>query len=426
MTVPKLRFKEFDGGWTKSTIQFFMDNNFILDQMDGNHGELYPKSEEFSATGVPYISATDFSFGDVNFATCKRLPIERAKLFKKGIAKNGDVLFAHNATVGPVAILKTDLDFVILSTTATYYRCEATYLNNHYLKNYFESDFFVQQYFGIMSQSTRNQVPITTQRKLNIAVPNIQEQTKIASFLSAVDEKISQLTQKHELLSQYKQGMMQKLFSQQLRFKADDGSEFGEWENKTLSNFIIKHIGGASLKPSDFVEQSEYEVIPKKAIVPNGYLNLDKDNPTYCSEDFFKANLKNTVDNTYLVTVLRDLVPSGPSIGYIVKYMENTQYILAQGVYGFKLKEELNKDFLIHFSNTKAYRLVMQSIMVGSTQVHIRNQDFFGIEIPVPCLEEQTKIANFLSAIDQKIEVVAQQIEQAKTWKKGLLQQMFV
>ena len=426
MTVPKLRFKEFDGGWTKSTIQFFMDNNFILDQMDGNHGELYPKSEEFSATGVPYISATDFSFGDVNFATCKRLPIERAKLFKKGIAKNGDVLFAHNATVGPVAILKTDLDFVILSTTATYYRCEATYLNNHYLKNYFESDFFVQQYFGIMSQSTRNQVPITTQRKLNIAVPNIQEQTKIASFLSAVDEKISQLTQKHELLSQYKQGMMQKLFSQQLRFKADDGSEFGEWENKTLSNFIIKHIGGASLKPSDFVEQSEYEVIPKKAIVPNGYLNLDKDNPTYCSEDFFKANLKNTVDNTYLVTVLRDLVPSGPSIGYIVKYMENTQYILAQGVYGFKLKEELNKDFLIHFSNTKAYRLVMQSIMVGSTQVHIRNQDFFGIEIPVPCLEEQTKIANFLSAIDQKIEVVAQQIEQAKTWKTGLLQQMFV
>ena len=68
----------------------------------------------------------------------------------------------------------------------------------------------------------------------------------------------------------------------------------------------------------------------------------------------------------------------------------------------------------------------MQSIMVGSTQVHIRNQDFFGIEIPVPCLEEQTKIANFLSAIDQKIEVVAHQIEQAKQWKKGLLQQMFV
>src|SRR5690606_1296920 len=63
---------------------------------------------------------------------------------------------------------------------------------------------------------------------------SVEEQTKIASFLSAVDEKISQLTQKHQLLSQYKQGMMQKLFSQQIRFKADDGSEFGEWEETEL------------------------------------------------------------------------------------------------------------------------------------------------------------------------------------------------
>ena len=68
----------------------------------------------------------------------------------------------------------------------------------------------------------------------------------------------------------------------------------------------------------------------------------------------------------------------------------------------------------------------MKAIMVGSTQVHIRNQDFFDTQIPVPCLEEQTQIANFLSALDQKNDVVAQQIEQAKIWKKGLLQQMVV
>ncbi len=60
-------------------------------------------------------------------------------------------------------------------------------------------------------------------------IPSSEEQTKIATFLSVVDEKISQLSQKLHLLSQYKQGMMQKLFSQQIRFKADDGSEFGEW-----------------------------------------------------------------------------------------------------------------------------------------------------------------------------------------------------
>ena len=398
MTVPKLRFKEFDGGWTKSTIQFFMDNNFILDQMDGNHGELYPKSEEFSATGVPYISATDFSFGDVNFATCKRLPIERAKLFKKGIAKNGDVLFAHNATVGPVAILKTDLDFVILSTTATYYRCEATYLNNHYLKNYFESDFFVQQYFGIMSQSTRNQVPITTQRKLNIAVPNIQEQTKIASFLSAVDEKISQLTQKHALLSQYKQGMMQKLFSQQLRFKADDGSEFGEWENSYIGNECKITTGNKDTQNK--VDDGLYPFFVRSQTVEkiNSY----------------------SMDCEAILTS-----GDGVGVGKNYHYM-NGKFDFHQRVYClYEFSERLIGRYLyIYFSNYFYDRV--KRLSAKNSVDSVRMDMISKMEIKLPCLEEQTKIANFLSAIDQKIEVVAQQIEQAKTWKKGLLQQMFV
>ena len=398
MTVPKLRFKEFDGGWTKSTIQFFMDNNFILDQMDGNHGELYPKSEEFSATGVPYISATDFSFGDVNFATCKRLPIERAKLFKKGIAKNGDVLFAHNATVGPVAILKTDLDFVILSTTATYYRCEATYLNNHYLKNYFESDFFVQQYFGIMSQSTRNQVPITTQRKLNIAVPNIQEQTKIASFLSAVDEKISQLTQKHELLSQYKQGMMQKLFSQQLRFKADDGSEFGEWENSYIGNECKITTGNKDTQNK--VDDGLYPFFVRSQTVEkiNSY----------------------SMDCEAILTS-----GDGVGVGKNYHYM-NGKFDFHQRVYClYEFSERLIGRYLyIYFSNYFYDRV--KRLSAKNSVDSVRMDMISKMEIKLPCLEEQTKIANFLSAIDQKIEVVTQQIEQAKTWKKGLLQQMFV
>ena len=398
MATPKLRFKEFDGGWTKSTIQFFMDNNFILDQMDGNHGELYPKSEEFSATGVPYISATDFSFGDVNFATCKRLPIERAKLFKKGIAKNGDVLFAHNATVGPVAILKTDLDFVILSTTATYYRCEATYLNNHYLKNYFESDFFVQQYFGIMSQSTRNQVPITTQRKLNIAVPNIQEQTKIASFLSAVDEKISQLTQKHELLSQYKQGMMQKLFSQQIRFKADDGSEFGEWENSYIGNECKITTG-------------------------------NKDTQNKVGDGLYPFFVRSqTVEkiNSYSMDC-EAILTSGDGVGVGKNYhYMNGKFDFHQRVYClYEFSERLIGRYLyIYFSNYFYDRV--KRLSAKNSVDSVRMDMISKMEIKLPCLEEQTKIANFLSAIDQKIEVVAQQIEQAKTWKTGLLQQMFV
>ena len=104
---------------------------------------MYPKSSEFTDEGVPYVTANDFIGGVVDIKGCRCLPEERAQQFKKGIAKNEDVLFAHNATVGLTALLQTHLDYVILSTTATYYRCNPEKLVNRLLVKVFESDFFI-------------------------------------------------------------------------------------------------------------------------------------------------------------------------------------------------------------------------------------------------------------------------------------------
>ncbi len=110
MNVPRLRFDGFSENWIKNTIQYFIDNKSIIGHLDGNHGALYPKSNEFSKAGIPYITANDFITGRIDFNRCKYLPEAKAKLFKKGIAENGDVLFAHNATVGPCAILRTSFN----------------------------------------------------------------------------------------------------------------------------------------------------------------------------------------------------------------------------------------------------------------------------------------------------------------------------
>lgn len=203
-------------------------------------------------------------------------------------------------------------------------------------------------------------------------------------------------------------------------------SEFkDEWFKQKIGDFIINHVGGASFTPNDFVKESNFEVIPKKAIMSGGKLILDKENPTFSSEYFYQNNLKNTIDKSYLVTTLRDLVPSGPSIGYIVSFDDDKKYILAQGVYGFRIKDDLNRNFLIQFSNTSKFRTIMQSKMVGSTQVHIRNQDYFDTEIYKPCLEEQTKIAEFLSAVDDKISQLSRQLELLNQYKKGVMQKIF-
>lgn len=215
-TQPRLRFPEFQdaGEWEVMTIQEMIDKHFIVGHLDGNHGEQYPKAEEFAQNdqGIPYISANDFLNGSVDFSRCKRLPIERARVFKKGVAKDGDILFAHNATVGPVAKLNTIEEFVILSTTATYFRCNGTKLSNDFLMFALSSPAFIAQYTPVMAQSTRNQVPITTQRKLQLHLPKPPEQQRIADCLVSLDDLIVAQTQQLNALKTHKKGLMQQLF----------------------------------------------------------------------------------------------------------------------------------------------------------------------------------------------------------------------
>jgi len=210
-----------------------------------------------------------------------------------------------------------------------------------------------------------------------------------------------------------------------LRFREFSSIRGSAWVKSSLKEFIEDHKGGAPLRPSDFLASGDYEVIPKKAISSGGKLNLDKLSPTYCTESFFLNNQRSVIDRSYLVTTLRDLVPSGPSIGYIVKIDDDNKYLLAQGVYGIKIKEELDEGFLIQFSNTFKYRELMQTMMVGSTQVHIRNGDFFKLPLDVPLLDEQKKISSFLSTVDQKITLLTKKHELLVQYKKGVMQKIF-
>ena len=194
----KARFVEMFGdpvtnphGYTVQTLQQLLDSGFITYHLDGNHGGDYPRSEEFVDSGVPYIGANCIANGSVDFSMAKYLTQERAGKLRKGIACNEDVLFAHNATVGPTVVLHTDLPKVILSTSLTAYRCNQERIKPNYLKAYMQSIGFVRQYIGEMKQTTRNQVPITSQRKYLFLVPPLEEQNQFASFVSQIDKSKS-------------------------------------------------------------------------------------------------------------------------------------------------------------------------------------------------------------------------------------------
>jgi restriction endonuclease S subunit len=179
----KTKVGYIDKSWNCLTLQELIDNGSITSHLDGNHGSFYPKANEFVAEGVPYISANCINDDEISFDNAKYLTIERAKKITKGIAVDGDILLAHNATVGPVCILKTCLDNVILSTTLTYYRANKKSIEPRYLFHYMKSQLFQSQLEKVMTQSTRNQVPITTQRKLYFIIPPLKTQIEIVNNL---------------------------------------------------------------------------------------------------------------------------------------------------------------------------------------------------------------------------------------------------
>ena len=191
----KARFVEMFGdpienprGYYVATLQDLIEKGFITYHLDGNHGGDYPRSEEFVESGIPYISANCIVHGEIDFAKAKYLTPERVGKLRKGIAQNEDVLFAHNATVGPTVVLHTDEEKVILGTSLTAYRCNQEEIMPNYLKAYMMSNGFVRQYSSEMKQTTRNQVPITTQKKYQFLIPPIEEQKQFTDFVNQIDK----------------------------------------------------------------------------------------------------------------------------------------------------------------------------------------------------------------------------------------------
>ncbi len=405
MAAPKLRFKEFDGDLTESKLV-----ELTLWASGGTPAKDIP---EYWGDDIPLISGASMHTNQLYESDVKitRLGLQKgSKLAPKDsilILVRGSMLFNKipmGITLGDVAFNQDVKCIRPKQELAPQFLFQWLHAKENTIQNKVTAT-------GIGA----GKLDTADLQNLKLYKPSSEEQTKIASFLSNVDEKISQLTQKHQLLSQYKQGMMQKLFSQQIRFNADDGSEFGEWEETTLGEI------GTFKSGQGFPEQFQ----GGKDGIP-----------------FFKVSDMNILGNEKIMKVANNYVNSEAITKMKAKVIDNEAIIFAKvGAAIFLERKRLAKNFLIdnnmmaYLSNQKTNIMFLKQfldniklskfVQVGALPSY-NSSDLAIIPISLPCLEEQTKIANFLSAIDQKLEVVAQQIEQDKQWKKGLLQQMFV
>ena len=393
LLVPKLRFNEFDGEWKNSKLSKFatlnpkngtLPESFIYIDLESVTDGFLIKENSIFKSEAPSRAQRILSKKDILFQTVR--PYQKNNLF---FNRNGDYV----ASTG-YAQIRTEND-------------------PKFLFQFLHTEKFVT---NVMLRCTGTSYPAinsTDLAKIEIFSPIITEQQKIASFLSEVDEKIQQLTRKATLLEQYKKGVMQQLFSRKLRFKDDNEKDYPNWEEKKLGDLGIFKGGGT---PSTNI--SEY---------------WDGDIPWISSSDLIENDISNinvtrfitekaiSESATKLIPVNSVLFISRVGVG---KLAVNKRIICTSQDFANFIPNKIDSFYLAYYfiKNNN----LLSNYAQGTSIKGFTSGDLKSIKVSYPIIEEQQKIANFLSNIDNKIEKTNQQIRQTQNFKKGLLQQMFV
>jgi len=393
MNLPKLRFKDDDGrefpDWEQKII------SDIVKSLDAgvsvNSEDRKPLKDEYSVLKTSCVTLGTFDVNERKVVA----ELNEIKRLKEPLLDNSIVISRMNTPllVGANSYIKHAPKKTFLPDRLWQIKIFPDFVNMRWLSFWFNNGRNLENVRNLATGTSNSMKNITKPdlMALDILVASIQEQTKIANFLTAIDEKITQLTQKHDCLKQYKKGVMQQIFTQKLRFKDDDGQEFPEWEEKKLKDVCTvkygkdhKHLEEGNiplLGTGGIMKYVNQHIYDKPSVLIGRKGTIDK--PQFIETPFW------TVDTLFYTEINENYVP------YFV-------YLLVSQVDWYKYNEATGVPSL----NTTAINNV-------------------GVRIP-PDIKEQTKIANFLTAIDEKITKTQTQLEAVKQYKKGLLQQMFV
>ncbi len=194
------------------------------------------------------------------------------------------------------------------------------------------------------------------------------------------------------------------------------------WPMVKLGDLIIDDIGGVSFKREQFSSNGT-PVVPKKAI--SGNVLIDNDDLVYTPSDVANIYGKYFLDDSFLLTTFRDLVASGPNLGRVCEINVGQSFLMAQGMYAFKLNEHVYPRYFCYFSAEQRFREQVLRSKVGSTQVHIRGSEFRSIQIPLPPLAEQKRIAAILDKADAIRRKRQQAIQLADDFLRAVFLDMF-
>lgn len=264
-----------------------------------------------------------------------------------------------------------------------------------------------------------NQITTGELNKFKFYLPERPEQKKIAGFLGEVDQKIEGLQKKKELLEKYKKGMMQKIFAQEIRFKDKNGKPFPAWQEKPLDEVGQTYNGLQNKTANDFGEGQDY--ITYKQIFGNSRIDVSKFDKVGIGRDENQNQAKK--GDAFFTTSSETPM----EVGLASVLLDDVEDVyLNSFCFGFRLDTELLPEYARFLFRSSSFRKSMARLAQGSTRYNISKRGFLKTVIFLPSTEEQQKIAELLTSLDDKIKLQESKLEQAKNFKKALLQQMFV
>lgn len=397
---PVIRFPEFTDHWNNTKL-----SELLKEAKKRNTDLKYTKDDVLSVSG---------EMGIVNQIEHLGRSYAGASVHNYHVVEVGDIVYTKSPLkANPYGIIKQNKKKAgIVSTLYAVYNVKEENAHGEFIEHYFSLDENTNRYLRpLVKKGAKNDMKISNAYVLHdkIFVPSVAEQKKITLFLNTLDKKIEQLKEKKKLLEEYKKGIMQKIFAQQLRFKGDNGKEFPKWINKKLSERASFFSGGTPLTTKkEFYDGN----IP---FIKSGEINKDK-TEQFISEEALKSSSAKMVKKGDLLYALYGATSGEVSISKINGAINQAVLCITSEIF--------NKVYLLNYLQFQKVAIVEKYIQGG--QGNLSADIVKKLNIPFPSFQEQEKIAAFLATIDDKISRTQAQIEQTQQYKKGLLQKMFV
>lgn len=404
--VPRLRFLGFEGEWKAKKLDSLL--KYTVD----NRGKTPP----IKNSGIPLIEVNAIGEKEVQYSVVsKYVNQETYDKWFRNYLENGDVLFS---TVGRTALLSryTDSKKAVIAQNIVGLRA-SDHIDSNFLYYLLKEERNNYQFKKIEMVAVQPSVKISQMIHLKFYVPEKTEQQKIASFLTAIDDKIIALNKKVTALKQYKKGIMQKIFSQQIRFRDENGDLYPDWKKLKLNeifNEICQKVGDSNIETYSITAGKGF-ISQSKKFGKDISGNQNK-NYILLNEGDFSYNKGNSKTYKY---------------GCVYVNNENKQIAVPNVFISFRLKipnmsiSYFEQLFISHYLDKYLIQIISSGARMDGL-LNVSKGSFFSIKVLTPSNEEQQKIANFLTTIDQKITAEESKLKIAKKWKKGLLQRMFI